>query len=45
MPVGSHTPHAVGGALAFRLRDEQRAAVCLFGDGPTSKGEWLRRST
>jgi 2-oxoisovalerate dehydrogenase E1 component alpha subunit len=39
VPVGSHAPHAVGVALAFQLRHEQRAAVCLFGDGATSKGD------
>lgn len=39
VPVGSHAPHAVGVALAFRLRHEARAAVCVFGDGATSKGD------
>ena len=39
VPVGSHAPHAVGVALAFRLRRERHAAVCLFGDGATSKGD------
>ena len=39
VPVGSHAPHAVGVALAFRLRREARVAVCLFGDGATSKGD------
>jgi 2-oxoisovalerate dehydrogenase E1 component alpha subunit len=39
VPVGSHAPHAVGVALAFRLRGEARAAVCIFGDGATSKGD------
>ncbi len=39
VPVGSHAPHAVGIALAFRLRGEKRAAVCIFGDGATSKGD------
>jgi pyruvate dehydrogenase E1 component alpha subunit len=39
-PVGSHLPHAVGVALAFRLRGEQRASVCVFGDGATSKGDF-----
>jgi 2-oxoisovalerate dehydrogenase E1 component subunit alpha len=39
VPVGSHAPHAVGVALAFRLRGERRAAVCMFGDGATSKGD------
>ena len=39
VPVGSHAPHAVGVALAFKLRGEPRAAVCTFGDGATSKGD------
>jgi pyruvate dehydrogenase E1 component alpha subunit len=39
VPVGSHAPHAVGVALAFRLRREPRVAVCVFGDGATSKGD------
>jgi 2-oxoisovalerate dehydrogenase E1 component subunit alpha len=39
VPVGSHAPHAVGVALAFKLRGEKRAAVCVFGDGATSKGD------
>jgi pyruvate dehydrogenase E1 component alpha subunit len=39
VPVGSQAPHAAGVALAFRLRKEQRAAVCVFGDGATSKGD------
>jgi 2-oxoisovalerate dehydrogenase E1 component alpha subunit len=39
IPVGSHPPHAVGVALAFRLRKEKRVAVCIFGDGATSKGD------
>jgi len=39
VPVGTHAPHAVGVALAFKLRREERAAVCVFGDGATSKGD------
>lgn len=39
VPVGSHAPHAVGVALAFRLRGDKRVAVCIFGDGATSKGD------
>lgn len=39
VPVGSHAPHAVGVALAFKLRRESRVAVCVFGDGATSKGD------
>jgi pyruvate dehydrogenase E1 component alpha subunit len=37
--VGGHAPHAAGVALAFKLRHEPRAAVCMFGDGATSKGD------
>lgn len=37
--VGGHAPHAAGVALAFKLRGEARAAVCVFGDGATSKGD------
>lgn len=40
VPVGSHPPHAVGVALAFRLRGEPRASVCVVGDGATSKGDF-----
>lgn len=39
VPVGSHAPHAAGVALAFKLRGEPRVAVCVFGDGATSKGD------
>jgi len=40
IPVASHIPHAAGVALAFQLRGEQRAAVAIFGDGATSKGDF-----
>jgi len=40
IPVGSHAPHTVGVALALRLRAEGRAAVCVLGDGATSKGDF-----
>jgi pyruvate dehydrogenase E1 component alpha subunit len=39
VPVGSHVPHATGVAMAIKLRKEPRAAVCVFGDGATSKGD------
>ncbi len=39
IPVGSQAPHAAGVALAFKLRKQPRVAVCLFGDGATSKGD------
>jgi pyruvate dehydrogenase E1 component alpha subunit len=37
--VGSQAPHAAGVAYAFKLRREPRVAVCLLGDGATSKGD------
>ena len=39
IPVGSQAPHAAGVAYAFKLRKEPRVAVCLLGDGATSKGD------
>lgn len=39
VPVGSQAPHAAGVAYALKLRREPRVAVCLFGDGATSKGD------
>lgn len=39
IPVGSQAPHAAGVAYAFKLRKEARVAVCLIGDGATSKGD------
>jgi pyruvate dehydrogenase E1 component alpha subunit len=39
IPVASQAPHADGVAYAFKLRKEPRVAVCLFGDGATSKGD------
>lgn len=40
IPVGSHAPHAAGVAWAIALRGESRAAVCVLGDGATSKGDF-----
>src|SRR2546421_2030698 len=39
VPVGSQAPHAAGVAYDFKLRKEPRVAVCMFGDGATSKGD------
>jgi 2-oxoisovalerate dehydrogenase E1 component subunit alpha len=39
IPVASHVPHAAGVAYAFKYRKQPRVAVCLFGDGATSKGD------
>jgi pyruvate dehydrogenase E1 component alpha subunit len=38
--VGGHAPHAVGVAKAFKLRRQARVAVCVLGDGATSKGDF-----
>ena len=38
IPVGSQA-HAAGVAYAFKFRKQARVAVCLFGDGATSKGD------
>ncbi len=40
IPVASHVPHACGVALAMKLRNETRAALAIFGDGATSKGDF-----
>ena len=40
VPVGSQAAHAVGIALAIKLRKEPRAVVCVIGDGATSKGDF-----
>jgi pyruvate dehydrogenase E1 component alpha subunit len=38
--VAAQCCHAVGAAYAFQLRNEPRVAVCLLGDGATSKGDF-----
>lgn len=39
IPVGSQAPHAAGAAYAFKYRKQARVAVCMLGDGATSKGD------
>jgi 2-oxoisovalerate dehydrogenase E1 component alpha subunit len=39
IPVGSQAPHAAGVAYAFKFGKEAKVAVCLLGDGATSKGD------
>jgi pyruvate dehydrogenase E1 component alpha subunit len=36
--VGGGLPGVVGGALAFKMRNERRVAVAFFGDGATNTG-------
>ncbi|MHB0972284.1 MAG: alpha-ketoacid dehydrogenase subunit alpha/beta [Thermoanaerobaculia bacterium] len=38
--VGSSIPHAVGAALAFKMRHEARVAISFFGDGATEEGRF-----
>jgi 2-oxoisovalerate dehydrogenase E1 component alpha subunit len=38
--IASHCCHAVGVAYAMKLRAEPRVAVCMIGDGASSKGEF-----
>lgn len=40
VPIASQATHAVGAATAFKLRNQQRVAVCALGDGATSKGDF-----
>src|SRR4029078_12310032 len=37
--VGNHALHAAGMATALKLKGEDRAVLCVFGDGATSKGD------
>jgi 2-oxoisovalerate dehydrogenase E1 component alpha subunit len=39
VPVGSQAPHAAGVAYALKFRKVPSVAVCLLGDGATSKGD------
>jgi len=40
IPIASHLPHAVGGAMASAHRDENTVHVAHFGDGATSEGDF-----
>ncbi len=40
IPIATHILHAAGVAYAFKLRRQARVAVCMFGDGATSKGDF-----
>jgi pyruvate dehydrogenase E1 component alpha subunit len=40
VPIATHAPQAVGVAYAFKLKREPRVAVCVLGDGATSKGDF-----
>jgi pyruvate dehydrogenase E1 component alpha subunit len=40
VPIATHCCHAVGAAYAMKLRGEERAVVCVLGDGASSKGDF-----
>jgi len=40
IPIGTQVTHAVGVAAAFHYRREPRVAVCVVGDGGTSRGDF-----
>lgn len=40
VPIASQIPHAVGHAWASKLKGDDTAAICYFGDGATSEGDF-----
>ncbi len=40
IPIGSHAPQAAGVAMALQRKGGGRAAVCVLGDGASSKGDF-----
>lgn len=40
VPIATQCLHAAGSALAFKIRNEKRVAVCTVGDGGSSKGDF-----
>lgn len=38
--IGGHTAQAAGVAFAFKYREQSRVAVCVMGDGASSKGDF-----
>ena len=40
VPIATQVPHATGAAWASKMRDEDRAFLCYFGDGATSEGDF-----
>ncbi len=38
--LGDNVPVAAGIGMTFKMRNEDRVAVCFFGDGATSRGDW-----
>ena len=40
VPIATQVPHAPGAAWASKLKGENRAFLCYFGDGATSEGDF-----
>nr|WP_227776743.1 pyruvate dehydrogenase (acetyl-transferring) E1 component subunit alpha [Haladaptatus pallidirubidus] len=40
VPIATQILHATGGAWASRLKGEEKAFMCYFGDGATSEGDF-----
>ncbi|MFC6903758.1 pyruvate dehydrogenase (acetyl-transferring) E1 component subunit alpha [Halalkalicoccus tibetensis] len=40
VPIASQIPHAAGLGMAMNYRDDDAAAICCFGDGATSEGDF-----
>src|SRR2546428_943833 len=38
--LGDNVPVAAGIGMSFKMRNEDRVALCFFGDGATSRGDW-----
>ena len=39
IPIATQAAHAVGVGMAIKIRKQNRAVVCILGDGATSKGD------
>lgn len=39
-PIGTKIPHAAGCAYAMKMQKEQTIAICYFGEGATSEGDF-----
>lgn len=39
-PIGTKIPHAAGAAYAMKMKKENEVAICYFGEGATSEGDF-----
>lgn len=39
-PIGTKIPHAAGCAYAMKIQKEKQVAICFFGEGATSEGDF-----